>query len=896
MAQEQNIRLSANRTLSLGEKGDRILRVEKGCVELFFVWDSATMRGRRHHLASFPEGSWIFDVGFSIPDHAISLLAVGQAETVVSVTDLSEGREAAAMDAWGDDAASGHVDHWVAHLGHGIGGVSAEELMSRDAWLDELTRVHGLFLNAMQEEMAEREAREFDARERRMHLRESAGDAAWGEIASVLAGEQETSVPAVASSPMESLVFAFELAARLRGITPQLPDGVLRTGSSHDARGTLARMARESSVRMRTVVLEGAWFQNDNGPLIGFLEETGEAVVLVPAGRKGCILRQADGSSRYVNGKNAALLNPFACFLYRSLPDRRLSLRDIIHFSIWGNQRDAIMLLGMVVLTGLLGLITPALTGRIFDLVVPQAERQLMAQIGVALVSAALIRSMLELVRGVSLLRIQNRTDANLQAAVWDRLLKMPVRFFRKYTAGDLATRAQGISEMHDILSSAGTTALFALPVGLFNFIVMFQYNATLSFWGLGLSLLALGSSTFLNSRQTLALRKQYDVQGRLAGLVFQLINGVAKFRIAGAEHLAFGTWAKEYAKQERHSVRAGRWGVAVHTFFAGYTLLTSLVIFAVVAGLGAKGSEFTTGTFLAFNAAFGALVGSLISMGDNSLNLLRLFPLMERTKPIFEAEPEITRDRASPGTLAGSIEMANIRFRYAEDAPATLENFSLRIEPGEFVALVGPSGSGKSTILRLLLGFETPESGTIFYDGKDLQTLDPREVRRQIGVVLQSSRLIPGDIFRNIVGESSLTLDDAWRAAEMAGLADDIRAMPMQMHTVISEGGAGFSGGQKQRLAIARALVHSPRLLFFDEATSALDNRTQAIVTGSLEKMNATRLVIAHRLSTIIQADRIVVLRNGRIVEDGSYEKLMAGRGFFHELATRQLAPEDEG
>jgi ATP-binding cassette subfamily C protein len=263
----------------------------------------------------------------------------------------------------------------------------------------------------------------------------------------------------------------------------------------------------------------------------------------------------------------------------------------------------------------------------------------------------------------------------------------------------------------------------------------------------------------------------------------------------------------------------------------------------------------------------------------------------MERTRPIFDAEPEITQDRASPGVLGGGIEMANIRFRYAEDVPPILENFSLRIEPGEFVALVGPSGSGKSTILRLLLGFENPESGTVFFDGKDLQTLDLREARRQIGVVLQSNSLIPGDIFRNIVGESSLTLDDAWRAAEMAGLADDIRAMPMQMHTVISEGGAGFSGGQKQRLAIARALAHSPRLLFFDEATSALDNRTQAIVTASLEKLNATRLVIAHRLSTIIQADRIVVLRNGRVVEDGTYEKLMAERGFFHELASRQLA-----
>lgn len=892
MTRKNNIRLSASHTLALGEAGNRVLYVETGCVELFFICDSATMRGRRHHLASFPAGCRIFDIGFGAPDCTVSILAAGQTETSVRTSDFPEERDS--------DSLAKSWNHWVEQLELGVAKISPGEFKPRPiaspdggVRIEDIAQFHKRLLNTIREKTKEREAQEFDARERRMQRRESVGDAAWGEIASVLGGERDAFAFPASSSPAESLPFAFDLVARLRGITPQFPEETWQADPSADAREILARMARASSVRMRTVALENEWFRHDNGPLIGFLEKTGEAVALVPAGHKGYLLRRADGSSQYLNDKSALSLNPFAHFLYRSLPDRKLSMRDVIHFSLWGNKGDGLMLLGMVILTGLLGLITPALTGRIFDLVIPQAERQLMAQIGVALISAALIRSMLELVRGISLLRIQNRTDANLQAAVWDRLLKMPVRFFRKYTAGDMATRAQGITEMHEILSSAGSAVLFSLPIGLFNFIVMFQYNTTLSLWGLGLALLALGASTLLNARQILVLRKQYHVQGRLAGLAFQLINGVAKFRIAGAERLAFGTWAKEFAKQERHAVHAGRWGVASHTFFAGYSLLTSLVIFAVVAGLSIKGSTFTTGTFLAFNAAFGALVGSLTSMADNSLNLLRLFPLMERTKPIFDAEPEVSHSRVSPGILDGGIEMANIRFRYTESAPPILENFSLRVEPGEFVALVGPSGSGKSTILRLLLGFESSESGTVFYDGKDLQTLDPREVRRQIGVVLQSSKLIPGDIFRNIVGESSLTLEDAWRAAEMAGLADDIRAMPMQMHTVISEGGAGFSGGQKQRLAIARALVNSPRILFFDEATSALDNRTQAVVTESLEKLNATRLVIAHRLSTIMQANRIVVIRNGRIVEDGSYEKLMSQRGFFHELAMRQMAPE---
>jgi ATP-binding cassette subfamily C protein len=215
----------------------------------------------------------------------------------------------------------------------------------------------------------------------------------------------------------------------------------------------------------------------------------------------------------------------------------------------------------------------------------------------------------------------------------------------------------------------------------------------------------------------------------------------------------------------------------------------------------------------------------------------------------------------------------------------------SLQCRPGEFVALVGPSGSGKSTLLRLLLGFEAPEAGAIRYDRRDLAALDARAVRRQIGTMLQNGRLLAGDIFTNIVGASTLTLEDAWAAARLAGLDEDIRQLPMGMHTVLSDGASTLSGGQRQRLLIARAIVHKPRLLFFDEATSALDNRTQEIVGESLERLAVTRLVIAHRLSTIQKADRIYVLERGRIVESGTYRELMQRRGVFAALARRQLA-----
>ena len=378
---------------------------------------------------------------------------------------------------------------------------------------------------------------------------------------------------------------------------------------------------------------------------------------------------------------------------------------------------------------------------------------------------------------------------------------------------------------------------------------------------------------------------------------MLQFISGVAKIRVAGAEDHAFKVWAQEFSKQRRLSFVVGRITNAVQVFTASYPVICSLVLFAMLAFVQGKANAeglppaISTGEFIAFNSAFGIFLSSMLSLSSASLQILQAVPVYERFKPILQEEPEIDEAKSYPGDLTGDIEVYRVDFRYTEDGPLILKNVSIRIKPGEFVAFVGPSGSGKSTLLRLLLGFEQPESGKIYYDGQDLGSLDIREVRQKIGVVLQTSRLMPTDIFRNIVGNSPLTKADAWDAAERAGLADDVRAMPMEMHTVVSEGGGGFSGGQKQRLMIARAIVNKPRILFLDEATSALDNRTQAIVTQSLDQLQATRIVVAHRLSTIINADRIFVLVNGRVEEQGTHEELMKLGGHFAELAKRQIA-----
>jgi ATP-binding cassette subfamily C protein len=321
------------------------------------------------------------------------------------------------------------------------------------------------------------------------------------------------------------------------------------------------------------------------------------------------------------------------------------------------------------------------------------------------------------------------------------------------------------------------------------------------------------------------------------------------------------------------------------------------MIIFFTVAklmqGAAEKGQPFdlSTGDFLAFNAAYGVFLAAMQAMGDASINLAQILPIYERMRPILEEESEVDDSKAAPAKLRGNIDISHVSFRYAEDAPLVLKDVTLSIEPGQFVAFVGGSGSGKSTLMKVMLGFLRAEQGGIYYDGQDLSTLDVRMVRQQLGVVLQESRLLPADIYRNIVGSSSRTVAEAWEAARKAGLAEDLKKLPMGMHTYVSEGGGGFSGGQKQRLMIARALVHNPRILYLDEATSALDNKTQAMVTESMDNLQATRVVIAHRLSTIANADKICYLDKGKLVEMGTYDELMELDGLFAQLARRQLA-----
>jgi ATP-binding cassette subfamily C protein len=684
----------------------------------------------------------------------------------------------------------------------------------------------------------------------------------------------------------DAFLDACALVAAAAGI--EIRRGSARAGDA-DPKNRLSEVARVSRFRTRSVGLEGDWWRRDSGPLLGSRRD-GRPVALLPESPTRYVLVDPeDGRRTRVDDRVAGTLADQAVMFYRPLPERDLTVWDIFRFSRRGLGRDALVIFGLGILGGLLGMLTPIATGTIFDTLIPSGDRTRLVQMAMGLVVAALAAGVFDVVRSIALLRVSGKIDGALQAATWDRLLALPVPFFRNYSSGDLATRANAVDAIQQTLTGVVLSSILSALFSLFSLALMFWYEIRLTLVALGLVLVVLVVTTAANYVQLRRQRVLLRIQGAIAGLVLQLINGIDKLRVAGAEPRAFTVWAARFASQRRTEFQARRVAYSVSVFTAAFNVLALLVVFFAVWHW--PNPAFDTGTFLSFNAAFGQFMAAVLGMAGAVTSAITVVPLYERARPILTTPPEVDQARVDPGRLKGAIAVTRVSFRYRADGPVVLHELSLEVKPGEFAALVGPSGAGKSTIYRLLLGFDTPLSGTIFYDGQDLAGLDLRAVRRQIGVVLQNGKLLWGSIYQNIVGAAPLTLDEAWEAAREAGLEEDIKAMPMGMQTFIGEGATTFSGGQRQRLMIARAIVGKPRIVLLDEATSALDNETQAIVSDSLARLNTTRLVIAHRLSTIVKADTIHVIEAGRVVESGDYQALMARSGAFAALAARQIA-----
>ena len=658
----------------------------------------------------------------------------------------------------------------------------------------------------------------------------------------------------------------------------------------------LFAIAQSSKVRVRKIILRGSWWKEENGHLIAFYKEGKRPVALIQNTPNSYLLKDTStGEELNIDYKIAEKLEPICYMLFYGFNDDMSSVKKIAKFTIQGIKKDAKYLILAAFLGSLIGLLVPVLSGIMFDDVIPTADKSLHFEVFAIMLMIGLVSAGLQLVQGVLQLRVESKSSINLQAGVMDHLLRLPVTFYKKFSAGDLTNRALSINGIRQILSSTVLTAVLSGTFSFINLGLLFYYESSLAWIGVGLALLAVLFMTIIGFMKLKYDRQISDIQGDLQGFLFEFLSGITKIRITGGERRIFTLWGAKFSKLKQLGFNSGSYQNYVEVFNSSYPLFTSIFFFAfiyyTVSNTTAVGAMISVGAFMAFISAFNQFLRDCLKMSMALITSLNIITLYERVQPILEEVPESSEQSTDPGELLGDIEINSLSFRYHEDQPLILDNLSFKINQGEMVAFVGTSGSGKSTIMRLLLGFEEPEAGSIYYDGDAYDSMNKDLVRRQIGVVLQNGALMSGSIYKNIVGNSELTLEDAWEAARMAGMEEDIKQMPMEMHTMISEGAGTFSGGQRQRLMIARAIVHKPRLLFMDEATSALDNKTQNIVSESLDKLQATRIVIAHRLSTVKNADRIYVLDKGAIVEFGSFEELMEKEGVFANLAKRQIA-----
>ena len=644
---------------------------------------------------------------------------------------------------------------------------------------------------------------------------------------------------------------------------------------------------RPHGLMKRNVRLEEGWYKDAFGPMMGFRKEDGMPIALLPKPFMGYWYRDPESGEKISVGKKTAdVFEEDAICFYRPLPLKKLGIPDLILFLkdclSAGDFASIIILTLISTLCGmLLTSITKAMTGFVKD----SSSMSLLFGTSAFMISAIVAGQLISIVRELMMNRIETKSSLTVEAALMMRLMNLPANFFRQYSSGELSSRYSAVNQLCELLLGSVFSMGLSSLMSLLYITQIVHYAPALVVPALAIILATLIVSVISTLTQMKISRTIMEKGAKQSGLTYALITGVQKIKLAGAEKRAFSKWATAYAEAAEPSYNPPIFIKANSAITTAISLAGTVVLFFL-----AVQTRVTPSEYIAFNAAFGSVTAAFASLTGVALSVARIKPILEMAEPILKTEPESSENKAMVTRLNGNIELSNIYFRYNDSMPYVVDGLSLKIRAGEYIALVGTTGCGKSTLMRLLLGFETPERGAIYYDGKDMSKLDLRSLRRRIGAVTQDGSLFQGDIYSNIViSAPQLTVNDAWEAAELAGIADDIRAMPMGMNTILSEGQGGISGGQKQRLMIARAVAPKPRILMFDEATSALDNKTQKKIADALDGLKCTRIVIAHRLSTIRNCDRILVLDKGHILEEGTYDELIAQNGFFAELVARQ-------
>ena len=649
-------------------------------------------------------------------------------------------------------------------------------------------------------------------------------------------------------------------------------------------------VARISNFTCREVVLEQKWYRQECGVLLGTLDDA--LVALYRKKGKSYVLY--DGEKEVpITAEIAEKISPKAHSIGRALPRTRLTGKDLLRFCKKSIPKKSIVALALLGLAGtLIGILLPTLNQKIYDEYIALGDFGMVIQLCVLIGSFMLGNVFFSMVKKLTEYGVSCHVNYDLQNAVYWRIFQLPESFFRSYDSGDLAQRlGQAGSSAAQVVSQI-TGAGFGMVFSLFYLWRMIKYSGKLTVWALIMSLVFALLSYFLETRSLRYETLQADTSGKAVAKLYQYLGGVDKIRMAGAEERAILEYLIPFTQEQKYEIQGKRITAVSEVLSDVSTYLFSMILYFVIIK---KNQDISVGNFMAFNSAFGTFSSALMQLISGCMTIFRLKPIYTRLKPIFDTQPEDDEQKQIVQSLSGSIELEHVSFGYSPEAGNVLNDISLQIHPGEYVAIVGPSGCGKSTLLKLLLGFETPTQGKIRYDGKSLSGLDAHSLRRNLGVVLQDGKLIAGSIYDNItITCPNPTMKAVNEVIEAVGLKADIDQMPMGVQTVLSESGNTISGGQQQRILIARAIMNKPQVLFFDEATSALDNLTQAKVCQSLDDMHVTRVVIAHRLSTIQNCDRILVFNNGQIQEEGNFESLMAQKGLFYNMAKRQIAEEN--
>ena len=660
-----------------------------------------------------------------------------------------------------------------------------------------------------------------------------------------------------------------------------------------DMNEQLEYLMRPYGIMRRSVILESGWYKDAIGAMLGIRKDNGTVVALIPSGFSGYEYFDLE-SGKYIKVKksNEDLFEDEAIAFYKPFPLKSITIKDlIVYIAQVLSVSDYVAIAIATLAVSLLGLLTPKINNILFSVVVTSGSVRLLVGIAIFAICLSLTSLIISSVKSLISARINTKLSISIEAATMMRLMSLPADFFKNYSSGELQERAGNISSLCDMLVSTilntGLTSAFSL-IYIYQ---IFVYAPGLVIPSLIITFITIIFFVVSALMQMNISVKQMELGGRESGMTYALISGVQKIKLAGAEKRAFARWANLYAERISYSYNPPAFLKLNPVISSAISLTGTLVMYYMAVKTGVSVAE-----YYAFNTAYGMVSGAFMSLSSIALTFAQIKPILERVKPLLDAKPEISEGKQVITRLSGAVEMNNVSFRYNESMPNVIDNLSLKIRPGQYVAIVGKTGCGKSTLMRLLLGFEKADRGAIYYDGKDINSLDLKSLRRKIGSVMQNGKLLQGDIYSNItISAPWLTMDEAFEAAEKAGIAEDIRRMPMGMHTMISEGSGGISGGQRQRLMIARAIAPKPKILMFDEATSALDNITQRQVCEALDAMKCTRIVIAHRLSTIKQCDRIIVLDGGHIVEDGTYRELIDNKGYFYELVERQRVDDND-